>query len=88
MVKGGGGSFSGLHLQKGLFLLHVFVNERHELLWLSLSTPTPVLLPAVLLLQTLEDATHLERQTVGVQAGRQVCRPGDRPTGGTCWDVL
>lgn len=41
----------------------MFADQRHEVFWLSLPTSTPVLLPAVLLLQALQDPTHLERQT-------------------------
>lgn len=51
---------SSPHLEKGLLLLHVFVDEWQELLRLSVSSSTPVLLPAVLLLQTLQHPTHLQ----------------------------
>ena len=51
------------HLEERLFLLHVFVDEWQELLRLSISSSTPVLLPAVLLLQTLQHPAHLEGQT-------------------------
>lgn len=53
------------NLQERLLLLHVFVDERYELLRLSVPTSAPVLLPAVLLLQTLQHATHLGRQVDG-----------------------
>lgn len=79
-MENGNVFLGGFHLQECLFLLHVFVNERHELLWLSLSTCTPVLLPAVLLLQTLEDSTHLERQTLR-SLRRQTGRPAGWQTG-------
>lgn len=65
----------------------MFVDQRHEVFWLSLPTSTPVLLPAVLLLQTLQDSAHLERQTCWYTS-KQVGGLADRGTGDTCWDVL